>query len=605
MKNKILIVAFLLMASASAWADSFTFGNLKYTVIDSANRYVSVCKGEVELKGELVIPSKVENAGVTYTVTSISENAFSYCSSLTITIPNSVTTIGENAFCLVKNIVYSGRAEGSPWGALNVNAIPDKEGFIYSDAEKTHLTAYIGNGGDVVIPDAVISIGEYAFYECTKLKSVTIPNSVICIGEYAFKFSDLTSISIGNSVKTIGRSAFEYCGSVKKVEFSSIESSLEIKYEDWYSNPMDYGSFLYINGKEVTELIIPNTIKRINDYAFMDCLSLTSVVIGDSVKSIGSYAFADCYNLTSVVIGDSVKSIGNGAFTRCSLTSISIPNSVVSIGNDAFYLCYEPAMVIIPETVSTIGNDAFFRVKNVVYSGDAKGSPWGALAVNGIIDGDFVYSDAEKTHLTVYIGDGGDVVIPDAVISIGEYAFYDCPNLKSVTIQNSVISIGEFAFYGCSGLTSISIPNSVTSIGEYAFHICSGLVSVTIPNTVDTIGYRAFAGCTATIYCDVEKMPSGWSISWNGNQRFEEYKGKVIWKTPSPVTETAANVVSIYAYGRSIVVENAAEEISVYDAMGRLVCRDAMPCVRKELQINTPGLYIVNVGGVAKRVMVK
>ena len=149
----------------------------------------------------------------------------------------------------------------------------------------------------------------------------------------------------------------------------------------------------------------------------------------------------------------------------------------------------------------------------------------------------------------------------------------------------------------------VVIPDVVVKIGRYAFYWCTNLSSVTIPNTIDTVGYRAFAGCTATIYCDVEKMPSGWSISWNGNQRFEEYKGKVIWKTPSPVTETAANVVSIYAYGRSIVVENAAEEISVYDAMGRLVCRDAVRHV-STITVNGTGVYIVKVGDVVKRVVI-
>ena len=75
-------------------------------------------------------------------------------------------------------------------------------------------------------------------------------------------------------------------------------------------------------------------------------------------------------------------------------------------------------------------------------------------------------------------------------------------------------------------------------------------------------------------------------------------------KLATVVTESAANAENIYAYGKTIVVENAAEEICVYDAMGRLVCRDAMPCVRTEMQMNNPGLYIVKVGGVAKRVMV-
>ena len=99
----------------------------------------------------------------------------------------------------------------------------------------------------------------------------------------------------------------------------------------------------------------------------------------------------------------------------------------------------------------------------------------------------------------------GSITIPESVVyngttcsvtSIGNYAFYYCSGLTSVTIGNSVTSIGNGAFWGCSGLTSITIPNSVTSIGNYAFSGCSGLTSVTIPNSVTSIGTDAFSGCS-------------------------------------------------------------------------------------------------------------
>ena len=99
----------------------------------------------------------------------------------------------------------------------------------------------------------------------------------------------------------------------------------------------------------------------------------------------------------------------------------------------------------------------------------------------------------------------GDVVIPSSVTnngttysvtSIGDYAFYLCIGLTSVTIPNSVTSIADDAFYGCSSLTYVTIPNSVTSIGKWAFISCSGLTSVTIPNSVTSIGNMAFAYCS-------------------------------------------------------------------------------------------------------------
>ncbi|MBR5644656.1 MAG: leucine-rich repeat domain-containing protein [Salinivirgaceae bacterium] len=548
MKNKILIVAFLLMESASAWADDFTIGNLKYTITDAEKHEVSVGTNKNNKPvGDLVIPAEVENEGVKYAVTSIrnfafaicisltsvtipnsvtiiGESAFRYCTGLTtVTIPNSVTSIGDNAFGLVKNIVYSGNAEGRPWGALNVNAIPDENGFIYSDAEKTNLTAYVGVEKEVIIPNTVTSIRNYAFAGCSSLTSIVIGDSVTRIGNWAFSdCRSLTSVTIPESVTSIGENAFHNCIGL-------------------------------------TTVTIPNSVNYIDASAFYGCSGLTTMTIPNSVYHIDGRVFYGCSGLTSVTIPESVTSIGNEAFFDCnSLTSVTISNSVASIGEYAFSGCYSLASVTIPDSVTSIGYHAFYLVKNIVYSGNAEGSPWGALTVNGIIDGDFVYSNAEKTKLTAYIGEGGDVVVPETVTSIGTDAFYNCSNITTITI----------------------------------------------PITVDSIGAYAFSGCTATINCMVEKRPKGWEWNWCGTEyRGPEYQGEIVWKTTTPVTESAANAVNIYANGRNIVVENAAEEISVYDVMGRLVCRDAARHV-STITVNGTGVYIVKVGDVVKRVVI-
>ena len=924
------IITFLFAALAGqAWAQNFQFDDLCYNILSYEEPdTVEVTNGDnySELT-TVTIPEKVTYNEVEYVVTSIGDWAFSHCNSLTsvtipnsvtsigddafrdcknlisltlpdsltsigmrafydckiltsVDIPNSVTSIGQEAFLYVKNIVYSGAAEGSPWGALTVNGVIDGD-FVYADAEKKRITAYVGNSSTVTIPNSVTSIGENAFRDCKILTSITIPSSVTNIGNtynygafdgcdsietltyntnaigsnfsnkkllkninigdavtsiggHAFgNCSSLTSITIPNSVTSIGNRAFEYCSGLTSVTIpNSVTSIGESAFSDCYS---------------LTSITIPNSVTSIGNRAFGYCSSLTSVTIPNSVTNIGEYAFEHCESLKSITLPNSITSIGNGAFSRCSsLTSIEIPNSVTSIGNEAFssfdihsnlksvtipnsvtsigesafayvknivysgtaegspwgaltvngvvdgdfvyadaektrltayvgngstatipnsvtnisYFAfgdnYGLKTITVPNSVTSIGDRAFNYIKNIVYSGTAEGSPWGALTVNGVVDGDFVYADAEKKQLTAYIGNGGTATIPNSVTSIGYYAFEDsyglktviipnsvtkiednafekcsnlqyneydngcylgnddnpyvclikakptdtimtsceinsnckfiynnafddsygllsieipnsvtsigyrafsnCRSLTKVTIPNSVTSIGFMAFIGCDqlqyneydnccylgnddnpylclmktisnditsceinsnckiiygslslgwntkggleSLTSVEIPNSVTSISSYAFYNCSGLTTIEIPSSVTSIGWYAFGNCNnLTIYCEAREKPSGWEDDWNGDR-------PVFWAGANAVSESVANAVNIYAISNKIVVENATEDIFVYNAMGALVCRDVASRVRAEININGTGIYIVKTGSTVKRVMV-
>ena len=145
--------------------------------------------------------------------------------------------------------------------------------------ENCVLVKYTGNASEVVIPNAITSIGTSAFYDCDSITSATIPDSVTSIGHNAFSScSSLTSVNYLGTIE-------EWCG----ITFSSIDA-----------NPLNNGAKLYLNGELVEDLVIPNTVTEIKAYAFYNCDSITSVTIPDSVISIGSNAFSGCDSLSIV-----------------------------------------------------------------------------------------------------------------------------------------------------------------------------------------------------------------------------------------------------------------------------------------------------------------
>ena len=218
------------------------------------------------------------------------------------------------------------------------------------------------NLSTITIGELVSSIENSAFSCCEKLSSIIIPDAVTTIGEKTFSGCKLlASVVIGKNITTINKSAFEFCSSLSSIYISDLSAWCNIDFIYDRANPLYNGGKLYLENKIISNLVIPDGIVNIKDYAFYGCSSIEQVEINNSVKTIGVHAFGSCKTLTSVTIGSSVNSIGQSAFAVCdALTSITIPNAVTTIGRFAFSPCKSLTSVTIGDGMTTIGGEMFY-----------------------------------------------------------------------------------------------------------------------------------------------------------------------------------------------------------------------------------------------------
>ena len=420
--------------------NTVTIDNLEYKINNDYTASLVDYKGILK---NITISKSVTYEGYTFNVTGI-DGAFNGCTSLTsVTIPDSVTNIGNYAF----------------------NGCTSLTSVTITDSV-TNIGNYAFNGctslTSVTIPNSVTSIGDSAFSNCTSLTSVTIPDTVTSIGNAFYNCTSLTSVTIPDSVTSIG-SAFYNCTSLTSVTIPDSVTSI--------------GSSAFSGCTSLTSVTIPNSVTSIGDYVFKNCTSLTNITIPDSVTRIGKYAFENCTSLTSVTIPDSVISIGDYAFSSCtSLTSVTIPDNVTSIGNSAFEYCTSLTSVTIPNSVTSIGNYTFSdcsNLKSVNYNGTK--AQWKSISGYSNVSQIIKCTDGIYANSNTIIVDSVNYKLNDDYTA-KVISYSGTPEnitiLESVTYEGltfKVTSIGSSAFNGCSKLKKIELPDSVTYIGSKAF----------------------------------------------------------------------------------------------------------------------------------------
>ena len=542
-------------------------------------------------------------------VTSIGGEAFYRCFGLTsIEIPNSVTSIGDAVFSGCSNLESIIVASGNPKydSRENCNAIIETStntlilGCNNSTIPNTVTSigedafCYCSGLTNVIIPNSVTSIGHEAFYDCSGLTSIEIPSSVISIGASVFYGCfNLTNIAVPDNVISVGHSAFEstpwynnlpagviYIGNVLYKYKGMMPENTSIVVKDGttmiserafsYSNELvgieipssvtSIGDEAFYNCSGLTSIEIPNSVTSIGDEAFSGCSKLESIIVAsgnpkydsrencnaiietstntlilgcnnstipNGVVTVGDRAFYNCSGLTNITIPSSVTSIGYGAFWSCSgLTSIEIPNSVISIGEWAFCYCTGLTSIEIPSSVTYIGGGAF--------NGTAwyNNLPGGVVYVGRILYG---YKGEMPSNTSIVVKDGtimicgsafdgcsglANIEIPNSVVIIGGDAFYgtywynnqpdgvvyagnvlydykgDMPENTIIVIKDGTISITDGAFSEMEEIIGVEIPNSVKYIGDENFDN-TAISSIEIPEGVESLGEIVFGGCYA------------------------------------------------------------------------------------------------------------
>ena len=431
----------------------------------------------------------------------LGDYAFWDCSNIAIYYTQNVTAIGECAFIGsglsgeldlrgVKNIkssAFKGCEITSITLGKNLSAIEpsaffncddfneiklsdENDEYVYVDGcliRRSDNTLVLGLAS-AIIPETVVSIGDYAFAYRKNLSEIAIPSSVTAIGSYAFAdCENLKTIEVSQSVKSIQSCVFKSCVSLTKATWRTLVSVPDSVFENCsaltdvkLSNVTKIGERAFSGCIGLKEIILPQSLTEIGEYAF-NKTALASITLPQSIDKVGNGWFSDCKYLETVNFDGKIKEIGNSAFIDCiSLKNIEIPSSVVNIGDSAFSSCISLKNIEIPSSVVSIGNFAFR----------------GCSALSEVL-----FNEGLKT--------------------IGESAFRACKCLSSVQWPLSLEEIGAGAFASTS-FPEIYVPKFIKQ-GSNVFASSHGtqsmlnstvlgsLISDFIPNSIDTLEYAA------------------------------------------------------------------------------------------------------------------
>lgn len=491
-----------------------------------------------------------EAKGFPSTLTRIEDQAFANSKLYTVTVPASVTYMGDRVFTgsSVHYVVFNGNAP--TFRFMPSSTIPDHGTFegasgLYQITIKGKDGSYNTDGYGVVYNKDMTKL---VLVPQGKTSAFNVASTCTEIGDYAFYRSNANGPVIYDQVKTIGSYAFSGVKSNFKVyclkdtptdtyvknksipyvyayEYTTASDGVTItKYNGPYNSPsvltsingnsvIAIGNEAFRNNDNLTAVYLYSPIATIGDYAFYDCDNLTKVSMPSTVTSIGEKAFYSCNKLSFTTLPSKLQKISPYAFGYCSaLTEVTIPNSTTSINYSAFYGCTNLTSVKFGTGIKTISAYAFentgltsqYIPKNVTSVGSyAFGYTYsdGTHSRNTAFEYISGYPDsAAETYATKFDIPFKSVLeytVKDGEVTIDKYTGTDTNVVIPSTIGGKpVTGIKPYAFNG-TNVTSVTLPSSMTTLNGYAFYGASKLTSVTIPSSITSIGSYAFEFCTS------------------------------------------------------------------------------------------------------------
>lgn len=406
--------------------------------------------------------AKLEQVSFPASLTSIDGCAFENCTALTaVTLPKRLTELGNDVFenCSALKSVWI------PKSLTNINGFGD--GCFAGCTALTDITFETGitkiadhqfDGSpikSITIPGTVTTIGSSAFSGCANLTAIDLPTSVTQIDAYAFSSTGLTAVTLPKHLRKLGLSAFSGCTALKSVfiplslqntsnPFRNCKALTDVTFEDGRTELPD----TLLEDSGIRQFTVPQTVTKIGDSAFAGCTQLTAITLPAGLRELGSGAFSGCTALTGVALPDSLTALGYGAFANCTaLTAAEFPAGITPASwrnsSDMLRNCTSLRSVKLPKTVPFL-DDEFFA---------------GCTALE-------------------------QIVLPDSVTKIGSNLFNGCTALTDVTLSTNLQAIPANTFYGCASLQKLVAPYAVTKIGKNAFANCTSLTELTLLRNV-------------------------------------------------------------------------------------------------------------------------